>query len=106
MPVPTVVGDSIELFNDEFMRSVDPSEYKILLETAARGQSCERELPPTYSERLKIVVELAKLLRLCARAKIAYVDIKPLEHIFWTTGTSGRTEITLIDWGKDRKSNV
>ena len=55
MLVPTVVGDSIELFNDEFMRSVDPSEYKILLETAARGQSCERELPPTYSERLKIV---------------------------------------------------
>lgn len=102
MPVPTVVGDSIELFNDEFMRSVDPSEYKILLETAARGQSCERELPPTYSERLKIVVELAKLLRLCARAKIAYVDIKPLEHVFWTTGTSGRTEITLIDWGNAR----
>ena len=37
MPVPTVVGDSIELFNDEFMRSVDPSEYKILLETALLG---------------------------------------------------------------------
>lgn len=102
MPVPVVVADSIEAFNDEFVRAVDPSEYKVLLQTAARGKSCEKELPESPADRLKIVVELAKLLRLCSRTKISYVDVKPLEHVFWVESPPDRIEITLIDWGNAR----
>lgn len=102
LPVPLVLADSAKSFNDDFLRQVKLAEYKILLETAARGDSCERELPASLEDRLKIAVELAKLLRLCARAKIAYVDIKPLEHVFWIAAPQGRIEITLIDWGNAR----
>ncbi len=101
-PVPLALADSAKSFNDDFLRQVKLGEYKILLETAARGVSCERELPASLEDRLKIAVELAKLLRLCARTKIAYVDIKPLEHVFWIAAPQGRIEITLIDWGNAR----
>lgn len=102
MPVPVVVADTHDAFNDEFMRAFNPNALKVQLQTSARGQSCERGLPVPMADRLKIAIELAKLLRLCARAKIAYVDIKPLEHVFWSVTERGRLEITLIDWGNAR----
>ncbi len=98
VPLPTIVTDDPARFNPEFTRLFNKSEYLLQLQTAAPGTHAERELPQSLGDRLAILLNLAKLLRTCARNKIAYVDIKPLEHVFWVK-RAGRMEITLIDWG-------
>lgn len=98
VPVPTIITDDPSRFNPEFSKLFNKEESLLQLQTAAPGTHAERELPQALSDRLSILLNLAKLLRTCARNKIAYVDIKPLEHVFWVR-RGGRIEITLIDWG-------
>ena len=98
VPVPTIITDDPARFNPEFSKLFNKEESLLQLQTAAPGTHAERELPQALSDRLSILLNLAKLLRTCARNKIAYVDIKPLEHVFWIK-RGGRIEITLIDWG-------
>ncbi len=98
IPVPTIITDDPARFNPEFSKLFNKDESLLQLQTAAPGTHAERELPQALSDRLSILLNLAKLLRTCARNKIAYVDIKPLEHVFWIK-RGGRIEIMLIDWG-------
>ncbi len=101
MPVPEILADDPDRFNVEFMRALDRSRFKVQLQTAGEGTPAEKQLPDTLDERLRIAVDLAKTLRTCAKNRIAYVDIKPLEHIFWVN-RENRLQITLIDWGISR----
>ncbi len=98
IPVPAILTDDPARFNPEFTKLFNKDENRLQLQTAAPGTHAERELPEQISDRLAILQNLAKLLRMCARNKVAYVDIKPLEHLFWIK-RAGRIEITLIDWG-------
>ena len=97
-PVPTIITDDPARFNPEFAKLFNKDEALLQLQTAAPGTHAERELPESITDRLTILLSLAKLLRACAKNKIAYVDIKPLEHLFWEKHT-GQIRITLIDWG-------
>jgi len=98
IPVPTIIADDPARFNEEFAKLFKPEENLIQIQTAAGGEHAERELPESITDRLSILLAFAKLLRTCAKNKIAYVDIKPLEHLFWEK-RSGQIRITLIDWG-------
>ncbi len=98
IPVPTIITDDPAKFNSEFSGLFKPEENLIQLQTAALGEHAERELPESVTDRLSILLAFAKLLRTCAKNKIAYVDIKPLEHLFWIK-QAGQVRITLIDWG-------
>ncbi|MBR6089242.1 MAG: hypothetical protein IKP86_04855 [Anaerolineaceae bacterium] len=98
IPVPTIITDDPTRFNQEFSKLFNPEESLIQLQTAASGTHSERELPESLTDRLSILLAFAKLLRTCAKNKIAYVDIKPLEHLFWEK-SAGQIRITLIDWG-------
>ncbi|MBQ4513456.1 MAG: hypothetical protein II969_10705 [Anaerolineaceae bacterium] len=98
IPVPTIITDDPAKFNSEFSQLFKPEENLIQLQTAAPGEHAERELPESITDRLSILLPFAKLLRTCAKNKIAYVDIKPLEHLFWIK-QAGQVRITLIDWG-------
>ena len=100
-PVPTIVTDDPTRFNPEFSNLFKKEDCLLQLQTAALGTQAERELPDSVSDRLAILLNLAKLLRACAKNKIAYVDIKPLEHLFWYR-QNGQIRITLIDWGISR----
>ena len=102
-PVPTIVTDDPSRFNMEFANLFKDEDCQLQLQTAAPGTQAERELPEAISERLAILLNLAKLLRACAKNKIAYVDIKPLEHVFWYK-QAGQIRITLIDWGISRSN--
>lgn len=97
-PVPTIITDDPAAFNPEFTRLFSKDNARLQLQTAAPGSHAERELPESITDRLSILLNLAKLLRTCAKNKIAYVDIKPLEHLFWEKH-AGQIRITLIDWG-------
>ncbi len=98
IPVPTIVTDDPTRFNAEFTNLFKPEDNLVQLQTAAAGEHAERQLPDALADRLSILLALAKLLRTCAKNKIAYVDIKPLEHLFWEKH-AGQIRITLIDWG-------
>ena len=98
IPVPTIITDDPSRFNPEFASLFKPEESLLQLQTAAAGTHSERELPESITDRLSILLSFAKLLRTCAKNKIAYVDIKPLEHLFWER-YNGQIRITLIDWG-------
>ena len=98
IPVPTIVTDDPARFNSEFSNLFNPEENLVQLQTAAAGEHAERQLPDSVTDRLSILLAFAKLLRTCAKNKIAYVDIKPLEHLFWSR-QAGQIRITLIDWG-------
>ena len=98
IPVPTIVTDDPARFNTEFTNLFKPEDNLVQLQTAAAGEHAERQLPESLADRLSILLALAKLLRTCAKNKIAYVDIKPLEHLFWEKH-AGQIRITLIDWG-------
>ena len=98
IPVPTIITDDPTKFNGEFSALFNSDENLIQLQTAAPGDHAERELPESITDRLSILLPFAKLLRTCAKNKIAYVDIKPLEHLFWIK-QAGQIRITLIDWG-------
>ena len=98
IPVPTIIADDPARFNTEFSNLFKPEENLVQLQTAAAGTHSERELPESITDRLSILLNFAKLLRSCAKNKIAYVDIKPLEHLFWEK-SAGQIRITLIDWG-------
>lgn len=98
IPVPTIITDDPTRFNPEFSNLFKPEESLLQLQTAAVGTHSERELPESITDRLSILLSFAKLLRTCAKNKIAYVDIKPLEHLFWEKH-AGQIRITLIDWG-------
>ena len=98
IPVPTIVTDDPARFNTEFTNLFKPEDNLVQLQTAAAGEHAERKLPESLADRLSILLALAKLLRTCAKNKIAYVDIKPLEHLFWEKH-AGQIRITLIDWG-------
>ena len=98
VPVPAILTTDPDKFNREFSALFDRSAYSLQIQTAAEGTHCERELPESLADRIKILLDLAKLLRLCAKNKTAYVDIKPLEHLFWGKDERG-LRITLIDWG-------
>ena len=98
IPVPTIITDDPSRFNQEFSNLFKPEESLLQLQTAAVGTHSERELPESITDRLSILLSFAKLLRTCAKNKIAYVDIKPLEHLFWERH-AGQIRITLIDWG-------
>lgn len=98
MPVPEILTDDPDRFNVEFMRSIDRSRYKIQLQTAGIGTPAEKQLPDSLKDRLKIALDFAKTLRYCAKNRFAYVDIKPLEHIYWAPSDNG-IRITVIDWG-------
>ena len=97
-PVPTIITDDPARFNPEFSKLFNKDEALLQLQTAAIGTQAERQLPESITDRLSILLNLAKLLRACAKNKIAYVDIKPLEHLFWEK-QAGQIRITLIDWG-------
>ena len=97
-PAPTIITDDPTRFNTEFSSLFHADEAQIQLQTAAQGTHAERELPESITDRLGILLNFAKLLRACAKNKIAYVDIKPLEHLFWYKH-AGQVRITLIDWG-------
>ncbi len=101
LPTPEILTDDPEKFNLEFVRAFDRSRFRVQIQTSGIGTHCETQLPESLSGRLAIGFEFAKLLRACAKNKIAYVDIKPLEHLFWTEDES-RLRITLIDWGNAR----
>ena len=103
MPVPEVLTDDLDKFNPEFMRLLDRNRYKIQLQTAGNGVPCEKQLPESLKNKLEIALDFAKILRTCARNRIAYVDVKPLEHLFWIT-EGEKTRITLIDWGIARQN--
>ena len=98
LPVPTIIADDPARFNPEFSKLFKDSECLLQMQTAALGQHAERELPESITDRLTILMHFAKLLRACAKNKIAYVDVKPLEHLFWEKH-NGQIRITLIDWG-------
>lgn len=98
IPAPTIIADDPSRFNAEFTNLFKPEENLIQLQTAAGGEHAERQLPESTADRLSILLAFAKLLRTCAKNKIAYVDIKPLEHLFWEKH-AGQIRITLIDWG-------
>lgn len=98
IPVPTIITDDPARFNQEFSGLFHDEDCLLQLQTAAQGNHSERELPESITDRLSILLNFAKLLRACAKNKIAYVDIKPLEHIFWEKH-AGQIRITLIDWG-------
>lgn len=98
IPVPTIIADDPSKFNKEFAALFNPEESLLQLQTSALGEHAERELPESVTDRLSILLGFAKLLRTCAKNKIAYVDIKPLEHLFWVK-QGGQVRITLIDWG-------
>ena len=98
IPVPTIIADDPSRFNTEFSNLFNPEENLLQLQTAAGGEHSERKLPDSITDRLSILLAFAKLLRTCAKNKIAYVDIKPLEHLFWEKH-AGQIRITLIDWG-------
>ena len=98
MPVPMILTDDPTRFNPEFAALFNEEDSLLQLQTAAMGTHSERELPERLADRLSILLNFAKLLRACAKNKIAYVDIKPLEHLFWEKH-SGQIRITLIDWG-------
>ena len=97
-PVPTIITDDPARFNPEFAKLFNKDEALLQLQTSALGTHAERELPESITDRLSILLNFAKLLRACAKNKIAYVDIKPLEHLFWEKH-AGQIRITLIDWG-------
>ena len=97
VPAPRVIADTIDKFNPEFAQGVDSQKYWVQLQTAAEGYHCEQKMPTDLNDRLAIALDLAKLLRECAKNKIAYVDIKPLEHLFWNKA-DGKIKIILIDW--------
>lgn len=101
VPVPAIITDDPSRFNPEFAKLFPKDDYILCLQTAAEGTPAEHELPESISDRLRILLSLAKLLRTCARNRIAYVDVKPLEHLFWVK-KEGRIQITLIDWGISR----
>ncbi len=101
IPVPTIITDDPSRFNPEFAKLFPRDDYVLCLQTAAEGAPAEHELPEGIADRLRILLSLAKLLRTCARNRIAYVDIKPLEHLFWVK-KEGKLQITLIDWGISR----
>lgn len=101
MPVPEILTDDPDRFNVEFMRSIDRSRYKIQLQTAGIGTPAEKQLPDSMHDRLRIALDFAKTLRCCAKNRFAYVDIKPLEHIYWAQSEGG-IRITVIDWGISR----
>lgn len=103
IPLPRLISNDPARFNPEFGGLINQQRYAIQLQTAATGSQCERELPESLSERISILLALAKLLRTCARNKIAYVDIKPLEHLFWAR-QDHEIRITLIDWGISRSN--
>lgn len=73
---------SIDKFNVEFMRMLDRNRFTVQLQTAGKGIPCEKQLPDSLKDRVAIALDFAKILRTCAKNKIAYVDIKPLEHLF------------------------
>lgn len=98
LPVPTIIADDPARFNPEFSKLFKDSDCLLQLQTAAVGVQAERELPESITDRLSILMHFAKLLRACAKNKIAYVDVKPLEHLFWEKH-NGQVHITLIDWG-------
>lgn len=102
-PVPAILTDDPDKFNPEFSKLFDRDSYALQLQTAARGVQAERKLPDSMADRVGILLALAKLLRLCAKNKVAYVDIKPLEHIFWEKNNDS-IYISLIDWGISRSS--
>ncbi len=101
MPVPEILTDDPEKFNLEFVRAFDRGRFHVQIQTAGEGNHCEKKLPETLTDRITIALHFAKLLRTCSKNKIAYVDIKPLEHLFWAE-QDGRLQITLIDWGISR----
>ena len=101
VPVPEVLTDDPENFNLEFIRIFDRGRYRIQIQTSGEGDHCEIKLPDQLHGRIAIALQFAKLLRTCAKNKIAYVDVKPLEHLFWTE-KENRIQITLIDWGISR----
>ena len=98
IPMPTIITDDPSRFNPEFSGLYHAENSLLQLQTAAAGAHAERELPESLTDRLSILLNFAKLLRTCAKNKIAYVDIKPLEHLFWEKH-AGQVRITLIDWG-------
>ncbi len=103
IPVPSIITDEPSRFNAEFANLFPKDDYVLQLQTAAEGKPAERELPEAIVDRLQILLALAKLLRTCAKNRIAYVDVKPLEHLFWTK-QDGKIRITLIDWGNSRSA--
>lgn len=101
VPVPEVLTDDPENFNLEFVRIFDRGRYYVQIQTSGEGYHCEIKLPDQQNGRIAIALQFAKLLRTCAKNKIAYVDVKPLEHLFWVE-KDNRVQITLIDWGISR----
>ena len=101
VPVPEILTDDPEKFNLEFVRAFDRGRFHVQIQTAGEGNHCEKKLPETLNVRIAIALHFAKLLRTCSKNKIAYVDIKPLEHLFWIENDN-RLQITLIDWGISR----
>lgn len=101
VPVPEILTDDPENFNLEFIRIFDRGRYHIQIQTSGEGDHCETKLPDQLQGRIAIALQFAKLLRTCAKNKIAYVDVKPLEHLFWIE-KENRVQITLIDWGISR----
>ena len=74
------------------------------VEGLAEGQNC-RDSRPTEQQSLEIALHFAKTLRYCAANNIAYLDIKPLSHIFWVTEKNTTSpKIKIIDWNAGKQN--
>ena len=101
IPVPRVLASTPDRFNESFASAAKEGNYDVQIQTGAFGTHCGESLPDNLEDRLNILTDFAKLLRACAKNKIAYIDVKPLEHLFWSK-KDGTLQITLIDWGNAR----
>ena len=84
------------------VRIIDPAisigDQQGHLESLAPGKKLQEQLPSSR-QALLLALGLAKLLKVCAEAEIAYRDIKPGDHIFWEPGNDNTvTNMTVIDW--------
>lgn len=82
--VPFVIKTNVEI----------PNAYPGHIESKAVGAPI-REFVPNETQALRIAVGFAELLRTCAENDIAYLDIKPEQHIFWSNEP---WQVTVIDW--------
>jgi len=86
--LPRRVVDAV----DVLLKPIDGRSGHI--EGLANGRPCRR-CQLSEPEALRIAIEFAEVLQACARKGIAYLDVKPLDHIFWQRDP---WQITIIDW--------
>lgn len=73
------------------------------IESLAEGKVCS-ENKPSELQSLQIALDFARTLKYCAMKGVAYLDVKPLTHIFWWSDKGiSRPVIKVIDWNAGSK---